>query len=354
MRIGIYTQPLFNNYGGILQNWALQQVLMSLGHDPITIDHSSKYSWLKYFADYSLAIAKRTLGKRCSSPMRPHNGRFGSGLLAPFIHQHINKTRPVNRPCIDLLTEYHINCLVVGSDQIWRPLFNKHLEDSFLAFAKEFDCTKIAYAASFGKDEWEFDEKQSDICTELVKQFDAISVREESGISLCKQHLGVDAEFVLDPTLLLSKEKYSQIIGHTQNNGKFIACYCLDMSQETQSEINNIAKTINLPVRYFAANDKVSLTIGQWLAMFRDASAVITDSFHGTIFSIINQTPFYTLANEVRGASRFHSLLGNLGLLERIVKDSGHLPPPTIDWEIVQKRINQEKQKSISFIQKHL
>ena len=103
--------------------------------------------------------------------------------------------------------------VVIGSDQTWRPSISADIYNFFLDFLQdENQIKKIAYATSFGTDQWEFSEEQEKRCKQLVKQFDAVSVREESGISLCQQFLDVDAEHVLDPTLLLKQEDYLKIV----------------------------------------------------------------------------------------------------------------------------------------------
>lgn len=112
----------------------------------------------------------------------------------------------------DLTQKYGLDAYVVGSDQVWRPAFNlgPRLGNMFLDFAGD-DVKKISYAASFGCKEWEYTEEQERMCGKLAKRFDAISVREASGVDLCKEHFGVDATLVLDPTLLLNKEDYGKV-----------------------------------------------------------------------------------------------------------------------------------------------
>ena len=131
---------------------------------------------------------------------------------------------------MDLVKEYALEALVVGSDQTWRAKYNRgRLFDMFLRFARDFTGKKIAYAASFGVDNWEYSKKQTAICTSLLQQFNAISVRETSGVTLCKEYLRLNAIAVLDPTLLIEREVYENLcVNIPLNKEKFLVAYVLD------------------------------------------------------------------------------------------------------------------------------
>lgn len=347
MKVGILTLPLEDNYGGILQNWALQHTLKQLMHEPITIDYGLKYGWIRYFLSCGKTCLMRIKGVSRSFPHRPRYGRYGSKFSNNFIHKQIIKTEPVNIPTEDMLNKYGIDAIIVGSDQVWRPIYNTKIENSFIGFAPNFTGKRIAYAASFGVDNWEFSDEQTLICKELIRRFDAISVRESNGVSLCKEHFNVSAIHLLDPTLLVQRQDYFDLCKKVKPSDSFVAVYCLDMTDDKRKIIKDLALKKNLPIRLFGANKDAKLSIEQWLAMFRDAESVITDSFHGTIFSIIFQKPFYSIVNEGRGTSRFYSLLSSLGLAERMQSDSFD---KGINWERVEKELNIFQKKSLDFL----
>ena len=308
MRIGIITQPLFANYGGILQNWALQQILIKLGHDPITIDYlptltikSFILSTIKSLIFWFIPSRRRRFIKRKYKR---------KSLFDGFIAQHIKKTEVCYQYSMKYIEQYKLEALIVGSDQIWRPMYNDCLFDMFLQFAEDFKGKKIAYAASFGVDNWEFSEEQTKICSSLIKQFDAISVRESSGKSLCKNYLGIDALNVLDPTLLVSKDEYIKLCTDIPIvKERFLAAYVLDPSDEVNKIIAEEADKRGLTVRRYSADAKAELTVEEWISIFRDASFIVTDSFHGTVFSILFEKPFRCVANRDRGNARFEDLL---------------------------------------------
>lgn len=321
MKIGIVTQPLLNNYGGVLQNYALQNVLTDFGHRVVTIDFQYKstpfwkylLSWMKTIVLFFISGRKRQFAKlkkqECRLPC------FDS-----FVLQYIKKTQMVKRFAQLKGGEKKFDVIIAGSDQVWRPRYSPDICAAFLNFVKGGE-KRLSYAASFGVDEWEFTPKQTKICAELAKKFDAISVRENSGVDLCKKHLGVDATCVLDPTLLLKKEDYLQLCQDVPiNANRFMAVYVLNLNDSVKATYEKIAKEKNLEVKYFAADAKATLSVPEWLAMFRDASYVVTDSFHGTVFSIIFEKEFKCIYNEARGAARFESLLNlyNSGRLEEM------------------------------------
>lgn len=353
MRIGIVTQPLEMNYGGLLQNWALQQVLKNMGHEPITIDAYQRYAPFHFAFNWTRALLKRLTGKKIKLPKR-YKGSLRSELLGQFVEQHINKTEVMWHYKRDVVDQYGMKALVVGSDQVWRAEYNRdHLEDMFLCFAEGLPLKRVAYAASFGVDEWDFTPEQTEACASLAQQMDAVSVRESSGVDLCREHLGVKAQCVLDPTLLLDAEGYRDIIDDNWDGGEpYLAVYCLDITPEKESFFNRLASERGLVVRYFAAGWKAKLTVEQWLAMLSKASMVVTDSFHGTIFSILFGRDFYTMGNPGRGNTRFTNLLRPLGLENRFLDASSLVLPynEEIDWPTVRSLLAKLRESSITFL----
>ncbi|MBN2903995.1 MAG: polysaccharide pyruvyl transferase family protein, partial [Enterococcus sp.] len=221
MKIGILTQHFLLNYGGIIQNFALQQVLLKLGHEPLTFEHDTCYSRTRWL----LRTAKQILKTRSLKglPVYPiYQGRVGNKNFIKFVLKNIRSVT-VKDFTPGLTQIYGLDAYVVGSDQVWRPAFNlgPRLVNMFLDFAGD-DVKKISYAASFGCKEWEYTEEQELQCGKLAKRFDAISVREASGVDLCKEHFGVDATLVLDPTLLLDKEDYGKVCNDVPRKGKHI------------------------------------------------------------------------------------------------------------------------------------
>lgn len=355
MKIGILTQHFLLNYGGIIQNFALQQVLLELGHEPLTFEHDTCYSRTRWL----LRTAKQILKTRSLKglPVYPtYQGRIGNKNFIKFVLKNIRSVT-VKDFTPDLTQKYGLDAYIVGSDQVWRPAFNlgPRLGNMFLDFAGD-DVKKISYAASFGCKEWEYTEEQERMCGKLAKRFDAISVREASGVDLCKEHFGVEATLVLDPTLLLNKEDYGKVCHDVPKKEKHIFVYSLVVSEGVLAVAEKVAEAMGLSIIVKQAGRKVKRedTIEDWFAEFRDADYVVTDSFHGMVFSIIFNKPFSIVMNPSGGNDRYLSLLSQLGLMERIVSDELQPVFSAIDWSDVNHRLTELRKASFEFLKTNL
>lgn len=320
MRIGILTLPLHTNYGGILQAYALQTVLKRMGHEVVVIDEpirQLKSSKKRVFK----RVVKKILGRPTTIFWEKYsfeNYPIVSQNINKFINQYLSRI-VVNSPLE--LKETDFDAIVVGSDQIWRPIYYANINNAYLDFAKDWKQLKrIAYAPSFGTDRWEYTEEQTKQIAELLHMFDAISVREESGIDLCQRHLGVKAILVLDPTMLLSREDYCNLINKSDTEAPSggLLKYILDESDQLTELLSFISNekqidAFSVKAKSFLegskAQDCICPSIETWLRGFRDAKFVVTDSFHACVFSMIFNKPFCVVGNKSRGMARFNSLL---------------------------------------------
>ena len=361
MKIAILTQQLWNNYGGILQNYALQTVLKRMGHDPYTVRYYRKplVPWITQWLKYIVKILINHPNKKYSPPkfyyyLYGHNKGNGE-----FCKKYIQRSRPMKGINLKFIPEY--DAFIVGSDQVWRPRYNwgSMLDYMFLEFLKDNSSVKkIAYAASFGVDEWEYDEQQTEKYKELIKQFDAISVRESSGVELCTKYLHADAIQVLDPTLMLSAADYRSLIPEEENVSRGDVCtYILDMTAEKQALIESFCSKNGL-TWYTVGTPSYNgdyPSIESWLAGFANAKYVITDSFHGSVFSIIFNKPFVAIGNDERGMSRFNSLLKMFELEDRLIKTTDKLEKISEpDWNKVSEKLKSWQDMSLTFLRNNL
>lgn len=376
MKIGILTLPLHNNYGGILQAYALQTVLKRMGHDAVVIDKSREIklpilSFSRYFLYFKL-LAHKVLVDRNTTIFwdRKHNREYKvmSTYTLPFIQKYIK--RFVASRDYSNIEQGDFDAYVVGSDQVWRPKFfgQNIISNAFLSFAKDWDVKCISYAASFGTEEWEYTEEQTSECKDWIKKFDAVSVRESSAVKLCKEHLGVDALHVLDPTMLLSATDYIQLFkeANTPQSPGSLMCYVLDETEDKQKVVSNVEETLNLTafsvnskyeVRTAPLEERIQPPVEAWLRGFYDAEFVVTDSFHACVFSILFEKPFIVYGNKDRGMARFHSLLSIYGLENRLVTSSAEAQKVIsvpIDWSLVNAKKKEWQEKSSNFLKNNL
>lgn len=359
MKIGIITHPLFHNYGGTLQAFAMQEILRRLGHDPITIDYlPNSMSRGRYcLAQIKTLIYKLTF--RHSRKFFSYPKRIRRSNFQKFMDKYMCLTETVHKYRVGILRKYKIDAIIVGSDQVWRGQYHSPSEqpDLFLKFAKNYHVPKVAYAASFGVNTWEYSDKLTKECAKYAKLFRAISTREDSGVTLCKEYLHVEAIGVSDPTLLLDKEDYEKICSDIPiHKDAYLLAYLLDMTEDQEKKIRDFAIRNNLHVKFCTAERDILFSIEEWLALFRDASFVITNSFHGTVFSIINNKNFYTIVNESRGADRFVSMLSRFKLEDHLFQDIKYMPSGivSVDWDAVNQLKEEWKNASVLFLKNNL
>lgn len=369
MRIGILTVPFNNNYGGYLQAFALLTTLKELGHKPTIImyRHKKEKVGIKLKIKFFIENLIKGIMDRRSYPLIYDREKIlaykGRKMIEFESHYLIPQTeRFYTDEALEIGCKDFFDAICVGSDQVWRAIYVPNIKNYFLAFTKGWNLKRYAYAASFGTDEPEYTQKQKQSCSELIKNFDAISVREESAVSVIESW-GVDTahvETVLDPTLLLKKEQYLNILDKHKTMAKDkIFCYVLDKTDTVKDYISRCINYTNkemLQISDIQAGMNILPSVETWLAYIRDCDIVITDSFHGTVFSIIMNKPFLVVANGSRGIARFEDLLQRFGLKKRIVSKKNcpeSILERTIDWEVVNKNIELQRQESFNFIKKN-
>ncbi|MDE5878346.1 MAG: polysaccharide pyruvyl transferase family protein [Muribaculaceae bacterium] len=346
MKVAIVTHKLLHNYGGVLQAYALQKALRELGHNPIGIDCVPPLmSRHRYLLANIKTLCFRMIGKYnrkwISFPIEERKDFFKD-----FYNKYMALTPICKKYTYSVLKQIGAKAIIVGSDQVWRSSFYSDrglYMDMFLRFALKFKGLKIAYAASFGIVNLEVSKKEQYLLQYLISKFTAISTRELSGVYLCKQHLKVDALHICDPTILLTRKDYMQLT-EKPTYTDYIFGYILDIEPVTEGVIKKIAKQLGLQVRIEGAESSAYISIERWLGMIEGATAMITNSFHGTVFALITHTPFIVIAHEERGTERLCSLLNSLDLNERMVTDNVYikaymLKEYNIDWEKIDKKL---------------
>ena len=362
--------PLHYSHGCILQTYALYSKLKELGCNVTILDRQPEETPL---LQCSLNITKRVV-KRLVKGYKGaifYRGWFPKQIMAeqnPFIDafRHDIITVHSSAELRQIVHKREFDSIVIGSDQTWRPCYVPNVMDYWLDFAFDMPIIKVAYAPSFGVDEWEYTPGQTAKCMQLAAKFNAISVREESGVRLCKEHLGVDVKHVLDPTLLWDKSFYIPIAKKNPLESGFCHCYFLDQSPEKVFIANQVAKMLNLKVNFIntrtedgnaPVEKRVAPSIEKWLAGFLYGEFIVVDSFHAMVFSIIFQKSFIVIGNKGRGMSRFESILSKLGLAGRLLTDSKtfeDLVKDEIEWDSVNEKLNIYRDESICYLKEAL
>ncbi len=356
MRIALLNLPYDNNYGGNLQRYALMKVLQEMGHDVTHLNLRFLYhqSWYKVPYFYTKRfILKYLLGR----DVRINQEKFSREqyeerctITEPFYQRYIKHTEPIYK-LSDLKQYTDFDAYVVGSDQVWRKkIANRYLSSMFLDFLpKDSKAKRIAYGVSLGVAENELSVEEISQLSELYKRFDAVSVREESALELFKQYGWniPQAMQVLDPTLLLEKEDYQILIQNesTVPSKGNLFCYILDKDGEKEQLIQQKAVELHLKPFEVGLKDEKPASIEQWLRSFADAEYVITDSYHGLLFSIIFEKPFFLIRNQYRGNARFDAVMSKIGLTN--IND-------TFERDCISQQLAKEKEESFVFLNRLL
>jgi hypothetical protein len=259
------------------------------------------------------------------------------------------------------LNEDKYDILVVNSDQTWSYKYKYLLEAGFLSFAKNWIIHKFVYAASLAHDRWKVSKKILKKAKILVKQFSGVSVREKSSVNIIKNILGIKPTLVLDPTFLLDKSDYLKLIENFNYNiditENYLCTYILDNSNIIKDFVRDASKYFHykiLPIQF-----NVDKYIEKFIFSLNICKSMITDSFHGTVFSIIFNKPFISFINNVRrGKDRFVSLNETLELTNRVIFpkkfEENDIAMLKHNPKINIKQFNKLKRDSINFIKKNL
>ena len=338
--LGCWSEP---NYGSEVTYYALYHVVRALGYSVLLFERPMDAPW--HGAGEFQLFRK--------NPVPPGD------LAEPFPSKR--DMRALNERC---------EIFVVGSDQMWPHNNNITFgEICYLDFIHR-NKTIITYATSYGTDRWDGDELHRAENAYYLDRFDAVSVREKSGVELSEKLFGIKAEWVIDPVFLCDRSVFSALADRSAfGSGKYIGAYILDVTPEKEEALRYLSGKLGLPLEIITDAktpqfDRWELPVNRdvyaedWLKMFRDCEFVVTDSFHGMCLAVVFQKPFVAFINENRGATRFTEYGQLLGLTDYIVRDPKQLLQwdhfPSVDYERVYQVLEPMKERSHRWLQNAL
>lgn len=355
MKVGVITFQNANNYGAILQAYALQTSIQKLGCEVQVIDYRNPYV---------ASIASKPNIRDYHNPLKYINDRdiflineIKRRKILNFIENNITITRSVSREELrDFADKFDV--VFSGSDQVWNDKITRNDDTYYLDFlSPEKRCS---YGASIGSSE--IQEENIPRVNRLLSQFRAISVREKTAVDALNNQLGIQSVQVLDPTLLLSKKEYCS---HSKcdKSERYVLLYMLIYSETLITSAKKIAKKLELPLYCINSSgkkvsgciDKSNSGVEEWLTLFENAEFILTNSFHGTAFSINYNKKFNVELppSRIKASSRITDLL-DVFHLEQCLVNNGDISDAEIEYGRVNEILNHERQKSISFIRKAL
>ncbi|AQR97824.1 polysaccharide pyruvyl transferase family protein [Clostridium saccharoperbutylacetonicum] len=359
MKTGIITFHFVNNFGGALQAYALSEIVSDLNKEKaMIIDYRNSFI---RFTDFVRIFPISTNVREVIAGMLTFRQRIGRVKKFKKFGEDYFKTSMLYTSK-NKLEKYPPTCnkFICGSDQIWNPVITLGVcSPYYLDFIKDSN-KKISYAASFGITK--INKKHWEIIAKYLKQFRAISVREKEGMNIVKEIIGKNAECLIDPTFLLSKEQWLKIAEYPISKEPYILVYMMQNNEKIYEYARKIKEILNIKVvaisRYGLKEDfidEIYIDIGprEFVGLFQNASYICTNSFHGLAFSLIFEKKFFLLPS-TRFNSRIENLLEvlKLELIKDITKDT--IENGTYNKEVVRKIISKEREKAISFLKENL
>ena len=383
MKVGIVTSnaSFLDNYGAVLQAYAMTAQLKNWGAEPeiinyqystgeqivateFAVDRSIKAK-LKYIVSGDVSLWQKIL-YRCARDKRNKQ----TELFRQFVKENI----PIdlqNAVTYDDLKKQDpgYDCLLCGSDQVWNPLIHANRNDPayFLQFGHEKD-KRIAYAPSFGISALPDGAKAT--LKEYTDQFDVLSVREQSGAAIMKDVCGRDVPVMLDPTMMADTsvwKKFNKKPGDVPE--QYILVYRFGRMAYMEKQIHHVAEELKLPVfeipvsiESYGKRSKLLFDVGpeEFVTLIHNAKIVLTDSFHASVFSILNHTQFYTFLRQGKNEknnmnSRMENLLEMVELQERLIyPDSDIVSMSKADFKNVDLILAKKREESQKFLQSAL
>lgn len=334
-KIGTLTFHWATNYGAIIQAYALQHFLLINNYDSVIINYLPEKRNLTFYIKKIVKFEFFELLKEIK--------------LKQFRNKNLRLTNKIYN-CYEEKKYLNFDCIICGSDQIWNrflTLQNNNLT-YFLSFASS-DTKKIAYAASFGTNE--IPDEMSKIIKTPLTNFSSISVRESSGVYILSK-IGIKSIMAIDPTLLLDASDYLKFIKAMKLKKQFIFAYILHNDKDLFSQLSKISKSLFKEKTLIDFNSARSME--NWLTLIYNSKFVITNSFHGMIFSVIFHKEFYVLPTKNSEMNdRIVSFLEIVNLKERFINDICEIKNFTckkIDWNIVESKLAYFKFYSKKFL----
>ena len=364
-KVGIMTWYQHHNYGTTLQAVALLYILKKIGYEAKGIDYISKgynreTKLEKFFSLKNIKNKAKHVYE--SKKYILYNDILKKENYEKFIKKYIEMESPTQTSSQLFKLNDKYDAFICGSDQIWTPV--AYNSKYFLDFVSDSN-KKISYAPSFGVNKIKNNFIKEEIGKQL-KTFFSISVREKQGAEMIEKYYGLKAEIVLDPTLLLKKNEWKKMSISYPKKEKILLCYILGENEKIWKEIEKIAQKNNLNIHIIPVHNKDyyrNYTIlkgigpGEFLSEFENADFVCTDSFHGTIFSIINHIPFITFKrfsdkDPKSQNSRIFNLLNTLKLEDHIWRNKYDFVKT--NWEGVEDILEDLRNKSLNFLNNSL
>ncbi|KLE14595.1 polysaccharide pyruvyl transferase family protein [Clostridium sp. C8] len=327
MKIGIVNFHFAHNYGAMLQAYALQESLREMGNESIIIDFKPN----EIMDGYEIWTFKkiRNIKSFLWTIKNYRRLKLKYDVFEEFKNKYMNLTNETYKTIeSSTLNKYNFDVFVCGSDQIWNMDLNCGLKEYLLSFSNDSKVKKISYAASIGSNK--IKKEHVKIMKNDLKSFDSISVREDDAVKIINKEFNLKAVQVLDPVFLLSKEQWEKISLDVDLKGeKYILLYGLEENELFENIFSVLKEETNFKIVNISPNkskskyvDENLFNVGprEFIGLLSKAEIVVTNSFHGTCFSIIFGKRFFTIGHSELN-SRMESILRLMNLENHMIRE---------------------------------
>ncbi|MBR3134849.1 MAG: polysaccharide pyruvyl transferase family protein [Clostridia bacterium] len=337
-KVGIITFHRAENYGAMLQAYALQKTLKKCGYESYIIDYRDKNIERKYSL---LRLEKNGIKSKIREfaikLLFFYKNLIKKSRYKEFIKNYYQLSEKEYKSESDLKDNYpKYDCYIAGSDQIWNEIITKGIKDVYTLNFGDKKINRITYAVSIGTEK--ISKSQQIVLGEKIKSIDKISVREESAKRVLSKITDKDIEISLDPTFLLNKREWEKLIKNRIIKEKYILVYTKEVNPNVKKIVDYISKVTNINVVHFDKKCRYNNELKncyssgpiEFLNLIKNAELIITNSFHGTAFSIIFEKEFFTIPDTIVG-SRMTDLLKKLKLEDRMLYNDNELKQRDMD-----------------------
>lgn len=356
MRIGIITFHRAHNYGAVLQCYALQETLKGMGHDVQVIDY--RQPWIE--DSYSLFCWNmiRRNSDSLSSLFYYLKGSLKKWMQAPRKSSDFRKFRErfldMSAPCDDNIPQDY-DCYLIGSDQLWSLHCLGGIADNVYMgrFERPFESTLVGYAISA---DMKSVMDSEELLKESVPAFDALSMRERQIADAVAEITGSSCEVCLDPTLLGGESLWEPLLTEVPED-EYVLMYEVRWNAGSKGKLRRKAEELAAAVGPHCKVIDLSRgdrPVEEFVSLFRNASHVVTTSFHGVVFSIIFGVPFYAFPLWGGYDLRYMDLLECVGAKDRVKSFDDELVPGPVDFTSLREKLSEEQARSVSFIERNL
>mgnify|MGYP000075632299 FL=1 len=362
MKVAVITRHAITNYGSILQSIATQKMISKLGHSSVIINYiredenykNHEKTLLNRKSSWNNNFFKRTIYLILRQPFSVYSGKRFEKYQKDYLKltDLCTNKNEIENECTD------VDVFMTGSDQVWGPMENGEYDDAYCLSFVGNNKKKIAYAASLGRTDMNDDLRS--YFKHWLSRYTKSSVIEDSAVEILDS-LGIQADQVLDPTLMLGRDEWKEFLDKDFNKGKYILVYQLHNDEKLSTYAKKVSEKTGMPLIRISASFHQLLrggkfqylpTINEFLSYIDNAECLITDSFHGTAFAINLNTTFVEVLPNNKTGTRNLSILRLTHLEDRILTDINDvgLAKNKIDYTKVNKILKEKQIESMKIL----